>query len=278
VANIKRGYADGPSGQIHYREAGSGEPLILLHRTPSSSALYERLMPYLAGQYRVIAMDTLGFGMSDPPLEPPARTLRPYTNGLIGLLDGLGIESAHMVGMSTGGSIAIEATVLFPERVKTLVLGQLMLIETAEELERFEGLVPPFGRRVEFDSQGSHIMWVVDHFRKHYPDADPDFLLTEVTAGLLSLPTSWQVHYALASLPGTGHSTADYLPQITRPTLFVNTAPGPLLYETTKRAHGYVPGAEYVEIEGGNTFNATAPEAYADAILAFLQRVNVRTI
>jgi hypothetical protein len=124
------------------------------------------------------------------------------------------------------------------------------------------------GRRVDFDSEGNHIKWVFEHYRRGYPSLDPDALLAEVIAGLQSLQTSWQVHFALATLPGTGESTADYLPQIACPTLFVNSKSR--LYETTKRAHSRVAGAAYLEIEGGNTFLPNEPEAFGRAILEFL--------
>ena len=62
-----RGYADTSLGQIHYVEAGEGPPIVLLHQTASSSVMYARAMPLLAANYRAIAIDTPGFGMSDPP-------------------------------------------------------------------------------------------------------------------------------------------------------------------------------------------------------------------
>ena len=64
---MKRGYIDIPEGQIHYRTAGSGEPLLLLHRSPSSSEEFGDVIPILARDYWVVAMDTPGYGNSDDP-------------------------------------------------------------------------------------------------------------------------------------------------------------------------------------------------------------------
>ena len=68
---MRRGYADTAVGQVHYREAGEGEVVVLLHQTASSSIMYYRVMPYLAGRFRVVAMDTPGFGNSDALAGPP---------------------------------------------------------------------------------------------------------------------------------------------------------------------------------------------------------------
>ena len=70
---IRRAYADTPYGQLHYRHAGEGEPLLLIHQTATSSYAYEPVMAYLASSCRVIAVDTPGYGMSDYP------TNREYT-------------------------------------------------------------------------------------------------------------------------------------------------------------------------------------------------------
>ncbi len=64
---MKRAYVDVPGGQVHYRTEGRGRPLILIHQSVCSSDEYSRVLPLLAKNYRVIAMDTLGYGESDKP-------------------------------------------------------------------------------------------------------------------------------------------------------------------------------------------------------------------
>ena len=59
------GYAQAPQGQLHYRDAGSGDPILLLHQTPRSLDEFAELQPLLARNHRVIAMDMVGFGGSD---------------------------------------------------------------------------------------------------------------------------------------------------------------------------------------------------------------------
>ena len=62
-----RAYTDIPEGQVHYQTAGDGEPLLLLHQTPMFSEEYSLMIPILAPIFRVIAMDTLGYGNSNKP-------------------------------------------------------------------------------------------------------------------------------------------------------------------------------------------------------------------
>src|SRR5579862_94804 len=102
---MQRGYADTPEGQIHYFTEGSGKPLLLLHMTPRSSTMYRRLIPTLARTRRVIAMDTLGFGNSDPA---PAcyKQIGDYARNVVHFLDAMGIERADVLGTFTGSLIA----------------------------------------------------------------------------------------------------------------------------------------------------------------------------
>lgn len=86
---MRRAYADTPAWQLHYRERGDpgGTPLVLLHPTASSSIQWSaRVMPLLPVGIRAIAMDTPGFGMSDP-LPGPRPGLGWYASRVCDPLD-----------------------------------------------------------------------------------------------------------------------------------------------------------------------------------------------
>jgi len=73
---MKRAFIDTPEGQIHFRTEGRGEPVLLLHKASLSSEEYKEMIPILAKNYRVIAIDVLGCGDSDqPPFEPSSRIM-----------------------------------------------------------------------------------------------------------------------------------------------------------------------------------------------------------
>lgn len=100
-------------------EAGTGQPLLLLHGWGATKELMLPIAERLTG-YHVIAPDLPGFGATDPP--PNAWGVDEYSRWVIALLDRLGVPSAHVVGHSNGGRIAIALAASRPERVVKLVL------------------------------------------------------------------------------------------------------------------------------------------------------------
>ena len=67
---MKRAYVDIPEGQVHYRNEGEGEPVILLHMAVASSDEFVRPIHFLSKSYCAIALDFLGAGDSDPAPYP----------------------------------------------------------------------------------------------------------------------------------------------------------------------------------------------------------------
>src|SRR5262245_56060646 len=108
---VRRGYLDGPDGQIHYRySVPSTHPaapfLVMLHQTPSSSVIYERVLGHLGEHIRAFAIDTPGYGNSDPPPRP--LTIPEYADRVRAFLDAIGAERATVLGQHTGASIAVD--------------------------------------------------------------------------------------------------------------------------------------------------------------------------
>lgn len=95
---------------------GEGTPLVLLHPGIADSRVWDRLLPHLAG-HRVIRFDRRGFGRSPQATEPHSAM-----GDLVGLLDHLGIGTAHLVGNSMGGETSLALAVTSPERVASLTL------------------------------------------------------------------------------------------------------------------------------------------------------------
>jgi pimeloyl-ACP methyl ester carboxylesterase len=120
---MKRAYVDVPTGQMHYRFAGSGETVILLHMSGSSSDEYEQVGNCLAPRYRVYAPDFPGFGCSDRPRG--RYSLRMYAKSVISFMDSLALESAVIAGNLVGANIAAHVAALCPQRVRGLAFGGL---------------------------------------------------------------------------------------------------------------------------------------------------------
>jgi pimeloyl-ACP methyl ester carboxylesterase len=106
--------------RVAYREAGSGEVVVLIHGMAGSSDTWQAVMPQLAQRYRVIAPDLLGHGQSAKPRTD--YSLGAFAAGLRDLLDELGISRATIVGHSLGGGVAMQFIYQHPEYCQRLIL------------------------------------------------------------------------------------------------------------------------------------------------------------
>jgi len=102
--------------------AGEGEPLVLLHGFGASSYSWREVLPDLARDYRVVALDLNGFGYTDRPKEREHYTREGQVQMILATLDVLGIDSAHFVGHSYGGALTFALTAKHPERVRSMIL------------------------------------------------------------------------------------------------------------------------------------------------------------
>jgi pimeloyl-ACP methyl ester carboxylesterase len=112
---------DTPIGRISTMEAGEGDPVILLHGLGATKASFLPTIGALVPSYRTIAIDLPGFGDSAKPLLAPYDA-RFFADSVVGLLDSLEFDRAHLVGNSMGGRVAIELGLRAPERIGRLVL------------------------------------------------------------------------------------------------------------------------------------------------------------
>lgn len=115
---IRKHAAEG--GEIAYRRAGQGRPVLLLHSAGGANE-WGPLQVGLAGVGDLVAPDHPGFGLSDD--LPALHTVDDLVYHYLDLLDGLGLAQVDVVGMSFGGWIAAELAMHSPERVRRLVLG-----------------------------------------------------------------------------------------------------------------------------------------------------------
>ena len=127
---MERGYAAVSHGQLHYRTAGEGKAVLLLHQVPLSGWVYEPLAERLAPHHRVIALDLPGFGLSDP--LPGGFEVAGLVGVVIEFLDVLGIDDVRLFGHHTGSTVAGEIAVLYPDRVAALALSGYPLVREGE--------------------------------------------------------------------------------------------------------------------------------------------------
>ena len=105
---------------IHYEERGQGDPLLLIMGLGADGSLWEDHVAAWEGRYRCLLMDNRGAGRSDKPAGP--YTTRMMAEDAAGLMAALGIERAHVAGISMGGAIAQELALAHPGLVRSLAL------------------------------------------------------------------------------------------------------------------------------------------------------------
>lgn len=112
-----------PTGvDVYYESHGEGEPLVLIPATGFSGEVWKPFqVPALSKSLQVVLHDPRGCGRSSPVDEP--CTIEQMACDVIGLLDHLGLASAHILGHSMGGRIGLAMALNFPRRVKSLILA-----------------------------------------------------------------------------------------------------------------------------------------------------------
>lgn len=132
---------------LYYEIHGEGEPLLLIMGLRRNVEWWYCQIPELAKHFKVIAFDNRGAGRSDKPEMD--YSIRLFAEDSATLMGNLGIERAHVLGVSMGGYIAQELAINYPDRVKSMVLGctscggERTVLMSAEVMEKFtanEGL------------------------------------------------------------------------------------------------------------------------------------------
>lgn len=140
--------------QVHYRMAGQGPVLLMIHQSPRSSAEYEALIGKWAPYFTCIAPDTPGFGQSDPlPGDPE---IGEFAQAALDLLDALGVERCAAYGFHSGAIILMNAVKRAPGRFSAVAMGGYAIWTPAEIALFGEDYLPEFRP----SAYGEHLTWL----------------------------------------------------------------------------------------------------------------------
>jgi len=109
--------------KLHVEEAGSGTPILFIHEFGGNHLAWEPQMSYFARRHRCITYAARGYAPSDIPAELDAYSQIRAVEDAVAVLDGLGIEKAHIVGLSMGGFTAVHFGLRAPERALSLTVA-----------------------------------------------------------------------------------------------------------------------------------------------------------
>ncbi len=263
----RRGYADGPFGQIHYQDTGHGDQALLLcPQSPMTSKQFDRVYGPLAEQgIRAIGIDTPGFGMSDPPDFVP--TIDDYAKAIPAVLDHLGLASASAGGHHTGCKISMSAAIQFPDRIDSVVLSGPAPM-SREQQQEFIDTVLQEEKNFTHHPDGSHLTKL---YQKRYPwvenlEDGAELCTSYVMQGLMGLGPFWYGHNAAFTWDG-----AEGLQKVTQPGLIIfNT--GDMLYPLAGKTRELVPHFTYAELEdGGVDITDQKPDEWTAVVVDFLK-------
>ena len=136
-ASVDTGYVLVDGGKLFYELAGNGKNIVLLHDGMVNREIWDEQFPLLAKTYRVVRYDRRGYGKSSDP-----ETKYSHIADLNQLFSQLKIDKAIIFGMSSGGRLAIDFTLTYPEKVNGLVL--------------VGAVVSGFGYTSHMDTRGGH--------------------------------------------------------------------------------------------------------------------------
>ena len=268
---------------IAYTERGKGEAVVLIMGLGANKESWFMNMPALSKYYRVIAFDSRGVGATDRSEE--FYTMGRMAADTVGLLDVLGIDKAHIVGVSLGSMIAQEIAINFPQRVGKLILAATtpgmsdaankdVWDKKTAEMRRNTGLGEDFNERIMNDPGSLDVVKI----------------MVRITAYAFNrlafrIPMVLGARYYFNKVGPSGvldqlravskHNTIDRLDQIKAPTLVMAGMDDKIVpIEFSRIVAKFIPGAKFLAFEGGShSFFMERSKHFNREVIEFLKDV-----
>lgn len=251
--------------QIAFRRLGSGPPLVLLHGALSDSRVWRRQMDDLSNGFDVVAWDAPGCGHSSDP--PEDFLLSDYADCLSLLIEKIGIQKPHILGISFGAGLTLEFYQRYPDIPKTLIL--------ASAYAGWAGSLPPeeVKDRLQKGMEQSKLppekvvqAWIPTLFSKS--------VSTEIINETKSMMADFHPVGMRAMLRSFAQADLrDVLPKIHVPTLLLygdHDRRSPL--SVAKTLHAQIPNSKLIIMPGvGHDSNQEDPETFNREVRHFLE-------
>lgn len=150
---VRKGYSDGPEGQVHWRRAGTqaGSDLYCFSPAPFGSLAFANLIPHLANDRCVIAPDYPGQGGSDGGQATP--TIEDYARSMLAVMDDLSADQpVSLLGFHSGCLVAVEAALQAPDRIERIILIDVPAFDLETRAKLLPTIGTPFEPSADLDS------------------------------------------------------------------------------------------------------------------------------
>ena len=262
---------------LFYEETGQGLPLIFVHEFAGDYASWHLQVRFFSRRYRTIVYNARGYPPSDVPEDPRAYSQEQAVDDIVGVLDHLRIDRAHVVGLSMGGYASLHFGLRYPQRALSITVAGAGYGSVAAERDRFSKDSEEVARRFETDAMAK----VADFYTKgptrvQFIDKDP---------------RGWKEFYdQFAAQSAKGHALTMRGVQMRRPSVYeleagLEKLEVPTLIVTGDEDDPCLEPAIFMKRKirssalvvlprSGHTINLEEPEAFNRTLLDFLTAVD----
>lgn len=160
--------------KLYYEETGEGTPIVFIHEFGGDFRHWEPQMRYFARSHRCIAFNARGYPPSDVPEDPEMYSQDRARDDVLAVLDGLGIDKAHINGLSMGGFASLHFGFEYPERALSLVVAGCGYGAGADVKEQFVREVTAVADRMENETMAVFgKVYAVGPTRVQFQNKDP---------------------------------------------------------------------------------------------------------
>src|SRR5262249_18844957 len=275
VAAMPFAHVDGI--KLHYEEAGAGAPLVFVHEFAGDHRSWHLQMRFFARRYRCIAFNARGYPPSDVPEHGGAYSQQRAVDDIRGVLDHLGIERAHVCGLSMGGYATLIFGLRYPGRARSLTVAGCGYGSVEGNREAFRRDSEHVARRfeqegmeavAEFYARGPTRLQFID--KDHHGWRD----FHQQCAGGSALGHALPLRGVQMTRPSVFDLGAE-MERLEVPTLVVTGDEDEPCLEPAIFMKRKIPSAGLVVIpKSGHTINLEEPDAFNRTLLDFLTAVD----